>query len=496
MTTASPPAATSKPYLRTAVLVVLALTAARLVGLMLSHLDLFFDEAQYWSWSRELAFGYFSKPPLLAWLIAGAEEVCGVSEACIRSPAPIIYCGVSLLAYAIGRTLYDSRSGFWAAILTALGTGTIFSARIISTDVPLVLFWSAALFAYIRLLQDFDWRWASALGGAIGAGLLAKYAMIYFLAGMLLVAVFDLRARALLARREFWLALAAATLIVSPNLYWNAANGFISLRWAGSNVVGGKVAPSLIRGLEFLAAQFAVFGPVVFAVAIAAGSRFGSRLLIPADRLLLGFAIPALFVVTIAAIFVKANANWAATSFVPLAVMAAGMLVRRNLTVLLWVSVALGLATQTAFFVGDVFASRIYIPFLKNHNPYAGTLGWASRGRMIGELAREQGAPTIAGDTRATVASLLYYWRDQPERILAWPTKDLPNFDLTRKLTSGAAGPVLFVSDCAGDQRFRPFYAKVTPLGVYDPSGPAPRTFVAFKLEEPRGELSPLPKCP
>src|SRR6202163_3869102 len=171
---------------RRAALIIIGATVIRLVGLELSTVDLFFDEAQYWSWSRELAFGYFSKPPMLAWLIAAAGHVCGTSEACIRAPAPLIFLGTSLLAYAIGRTLYDSRTGFWAAMLTALGTGTVFSARIISTDVPMVLFWALALLAYARLLQKVDWRWAIVLGVAIGAGLLAKYAMIYFLAGMLL----------------------------------------------------------------------------------------------------------------------------------------------------------------------------------------------------------------------------------------------------------------------------------------------------------------------
>ena len=35
------------------------------------HLDLplHFDEAQYWDWSKNLDWGYFSKPPLLAFLI-------------------------------------------------------------------------------------------------------------------------------------------------------------------------------------------------------------------------------------------------------------------------------------------------------------------------------------------------------------------------------------------------------------------------------------------
>ena len=64
--------------LATAILVVL--TAIRLVALKYSVVDLFFDEAQYWAWSRELAFGYFSKPPLLAWTIALGERICGSAD--------------------------------------------------------------------------------------------------------------------------------------------------------------------------------------------------------------------------------------------------------------------------------------------------------------------------------------------------------------------------------------------------------------------------------
>src|SRR5262249_20808665 len=190
--------------------------------------------------------------------------------ACIRAPAPLMNLGISLFAYATGRTLYDERTGFWAAMLAAFGTGSVFSARIVSTDVPLVLFFALALFAYARLLQKPDWRWALVLGLAIGAGLLAKYAMVYFVAGPVLAAAFDKRARALLARPELWLALGFALIVVSPNILWNAANGFVAFRYAGGNVTGESIDAGLMGPLEFLAAQFAVFGPAVFGVAIAA----------------------------------------------------------------------------------------------------------------------------------------------------------------------------------------------------------------------------------
>jgi 4-amino-4-deoxy-L-arabinose transferase-like glycosyltransferase len=486
----------------TAVVIVFVLTIVRLVALRFSTVDLFFDESQYWAWSRELALGYFSKPPLLAWLIAAAEHLCGPSEACIRAPAPFMNLGISLFAYATARALYDARTGFWAAMLAAFGTGSVFSARIVSTDVPLVLFFALALFAYARLLQKPDWRWALVLGLAIGAGLLAKYAMVYFVAGLVLAAAFDKRAGALLARPELWLALALALIVVSPNILWNAGNGFLTFRHAGGNVTGEPIEPSVMRPLEFLAAQFAVFGPAVFGVAIAAviallGRGEGSSRLLPADRILLAFALPPLVVVTATASLVHAYANWAAAAFIPLAVLAAAILVRRNLSILLWGSLALGLAVQVALIGADAFAASIRVPFLAKPNPYYRTLGWNAYGRTVGKLARKLGISTIASDTRAEVASLLYYWRDQPEQILAWPTvDDLPGFDLTRGLTAAAPQPVLFVSQCQDADRLEQFYAKVTPLGIVVPDDPAPRAFAAFMLEKPRGPIRPLASCP
>jgi 4-amino-4-deoxy-L-arabinose transferase-like glycosyltransferase len=505
-------------HFRLAVLILVALTVVRLIGLHFSAVDLFFDESQYWAWSREPALGYFSKPPLLAWMIAVAEQVCGPSEACIRAPAPLMGLATGLFAYAAGRALYDARTGFWAAMLTAFGTGTVFSARIISTDVPLVMFSALALFAYARLLEKPDWRPALLLGFAIGAGLLAKYAMVYMLPGLLLAAAFDKRARALLARRELWLALGVALAVASPNLAWNAAHGFLAFRHAGGNISGEPIEPSLLRPLEFLASQFAVFGPVVFGVAIAAvialargnvgkdkdmskdvGKDMDKDSALrpqPQDRVLLAFALPALAAVTATATVMHAYANWAAMSFIPLAVLAAAILVRQNLRLLLWGSLALGLWAQVTLIGADAFASRISLPFLAKPNPYFRTLGWSAYGRAVGELARKRGISVIATDTRAEVASLLYYWRDQPERIVAWATTDeLPAFEITRGLTAAAPQPVLFVSQCQDVDRLEAFYAKVTPLGVVVPDGPMPRAFAAFTLEEPRGPLAPLAPC-
>ncbi|MEJ0097338.1 MAG: glycosyltransferase family 39 protein [Bauldia sp.] len=97
-----------------------ALTILRLIGQYFSVVDLDVDEAQYWDWSRELAFGYFSKPPLIAWVNAGASLVCGESVACIRAPAPLFYFGTSLLIYGTTRVLYGATAAFWAGLTVAV----------------------------------------------------------------------------------------------------------------------------------------------------------------------------------------------------------------------------------------------------------------------------------------------------------------------------------------------------------------------------------------
>jgi hypothetical protein len=57
------PSSTSETRYFLSLLVCLgALLALKLAAVYAARIDLVLDEAQYWTWSRDLAFGYFSKP--------------------------------------------------------------------------------------------------------------------------------------------------------------------------------------------------------------------------------------------------------------------------------------------------------------------------------------------------------------------------------------------------------------------------------------------------
>ena len=265
--------------------------------------------------------------------------------------------------------------------------------------------------------------------------------MSYFVLGMLLAAVFDRSARDLLRNRLVWLAFGIALVIAAPNLIWVLHHDFATFRNVAAVVQTGS-GPRLhpLPALEFLAAQVAVFGPVVFAAFLLAIARFRSFEAVSANRIMLSFALPQLVIITLVALLSRAYANWAATAAISATILAAALLVQSRAWRWLTFSIVLGLFVQTALLVGDAAAYRIAIPFLPSgkSDVYHRTLGFRALANEANQFVGATGAPTIAGEDRKTVAALLYYMREQPLQILAWPSPDVPTFDMTRPLTNEA----------------------------------------------------------
>ena len=60
---------TEKFLIRLLTLIILFCVLIRCIAIVNTPLELSADETQYWLWSQNLSWGYFSKPPLIAWLI-------------------------------------------------------------------------------------------------------------------------------------------------------------------------------------------------------------------------------------------------------------------------------------------------------------------------------------------------------------------------------------------------------------------------------------------
>lgn len=486
------------PDARLPVLIFLGLTAAltllRLLFLTLAATDLHYDEAQYWAWAQTPAWGYFSKPPMVAWLIALAEPVCGSSEACVRSPAPLIWAGTALATFGIGATLFGARAGVWAGLAALLAPGAAFSARLMSTDVPLLLFWALALLALVRLRAGGGRGWLVLLAAALGLGLLSKYAMLYFLGGLAVAAIVDGETRQLVRRPGLWIALAVGSTALIPNLLWNLEHGGATLRHTADNATGGGLTPGLNDGLAFLAAQFALAGPVILTGLVLAALRPRTA----ETRLLLAFSLPVLLAVTGVAFLTRAHGNWAATALIATFVIGSAHLAATNRRAWLVGGLVAGAALQGLLFWIDVTAREATFA---GQTPQASVMGWADLGAAVARVARAEGAVAIVTERRREAAAMSYYARSATLPVLAWPGPGgVPDdhFQMTVPLTGREAGPVLAVATCADPARFGHAYDRVTPRGrVEVPAGPgATRAVWLFRLEGPRGPVSRPADCP
>jgi 4-amino-4-deoxy-L-arabinose transferase-like glycosyltransferase len=426
------------------------LLAARLVALKLNATDLFFDEAQYWSWSLEPAFGYYSKPPLIAWVIGAATAVCGSGEFCIRLPSPLMHTVTALIVFLIGRRLYGTSVGLWSALVFATLPGVSVSAGIISTDVPLLLCWALALWAFIELKERADWWPAVLLGIAIGLGMNAKYAMVFFPISMLIYVAVTPAARRLLWDARLYVAVGLGALLVAPNLFWNLSNSFATFAHTADNARWGGALMNIGKGFEFIGAQFGVFGPILFATLGWVTWRAWRKGLPETDRLLLAFTLPVLLVITAQGFVSRAHANWAATAYVAGAVLVTAVLMRDARRGWLTGSLALHVLIVAVIGWATWQAGQFRLPF--GGDPFARTLGWralAEEARGALTEARRQGRPfaAIVTEDRAVTAELIYYLRDEPTPVLAWYDGGRPHdhYELTRPYAGPAPEPVLLV---------------------------------------------------
>ena len=76
---------------------ILALILLKIGAVFFTNFSLYGDEAQYWLWSKELDFGYYSKPPLLAWFLFGHTAFFGDSFFSLKMFPLLVYFLIFLL---------------------------------------------------------------------------------------------------------------------------------------------------------------------------------------------------------------------------------------------------------------------------------------------------------------------------------------------------------------------------------------------------------------
>lgn len=425
------------------------------VGLNLAYLicgcplELSPDEAHYWHWSRRLDWSYYSKGPLIAWLMHGSCELfgdlsirlVGSEMLAVRLPAVGSHAAFLVGLFVLTeQTLRSSRLAL-ALLVMALAFPPITAAAIISTiDPPFLACWCWSLVAVGKAVSSDQIHWWLIAGLISLVGVLAKYPML--LLPVLVGSYLTVHRHAAIRGAGYWSFVLLTMLGCVPVLIWNVQNDWASLKHVSTQ--SGLLPPSKPKPLwvgfgEYVGGQFGLLLGAGFIAFIAAAWHYRKS---GDSQLALAWwcSVPAWCAFASVSLRTGGQMNWAAPAYISGAVLTTGWLqlqythgsrIRRGIILM---------AISTMFAIGCVISlllhyPSLYRPLLAHHLAVANDLnrlpirkidptcrlnGWRTLAREVDvirlRVVRDTGRePAIACMVWTVPGELAFYCREHPE---------------------------------------------------------------------------------
>jgi Dolichyl-phosphate-mannose-protein mannosyltransferase len=222
------------------------------------------DELQFLSDARHMDWGFVAYPPLTAVVERISMALFGLSMVGLRLFSVLTQAAAILVTGFMARDLGGGRlAQIAAALAVALSPLPLFEGTEFQYTTFDYLWWVLIAWFVIRLLKSENPRWWLAIGVVVGLGLETKYAIVFYIAG-LLAGVFFTPARRYLRSPWFWGGIAVGLVIFLPNFLWQVRHDFISyqfLQHVHVRDVGEGRADGFIKG-QFLTCANLVAAPL------------------------------------------------------------------------------------------------------------------------------------------------------------------------------------------------------------------------------------------
>jgi membrane-associated phospholipid phosphatase len=436
-----------KPYTTILFMFLLVVSLFRIYYIQNSPLDLSPDEAHYWEWSRRLDMSYYSKGPMIAYLIYLGTFIFGDTVFGIRIMAVIFSILSSIMLYILGKRLYDEKVGLSSAILIQIIP--LFSAFgiLFTIDSPFIFFWILSLYLFSKATNirkennppsppiilphpplekggrgdlkkgdsgGFEMVYWRLLGLSIGLGLLTKYTMAFFYPCALLFLLLSKENRRILTTKSPYIAFLISLIVFSPVIIWNANHDWITLKHtAGQAHLAEGLQISLKNFFEFLGSQLGVITPLLFIImAVSVWKLRKTR----EGAFLFWFSIPVIVFFLLKSIQAKVQANWALPGYISGIIAFSAFSLKKfysegkGIKIL----IATALILPVIVTVIALYPSLINLPVEKN--PASRLYGWKELGAEVTKLYEQNSANRlfIFSDSYQVSSELAFYVKGHP----------------------------------------------------------------------------------
>jgi 4-amino-4-deoxy-L-arabinose transferase-like glycosyltransferase len=236
----------------------------KIVYVNYSPYDLHTEEAQYWLWSKNLAWSYYSKPPLVGWMNWIATQILGDTEIAVKSNALFVGFLLPILMYLITKRYFGfPKLAFTSSLILMVMPYYTYITMFFTTDTYLVFFWFLTLYFTWEAIRTDKWKYWILSGLSFGFGVLSKYTMLLFLP--FLVFYSFINKPGFFRNKKFYLFLIVAVLFFLPEIIWNWQNNFVSFKHlfnlSDINSKFDLCWINILNILEYLGSQLLLFSP-------------------------------------------------------------------------------------------------------------------------------------------------------------------------------------------------------------------------------------------
>ncbi len=419
-------------WLRLGYVIIFILLFARLAYIAGDTIELSGDEAYYWMWSKHPALSYFSKPLLIACTHLLGTTLFGDTAFGVRFFSPVIAAALSFVLLRFFARNGHARAGFWLVLIVTTTPMLAAGAVLMTIDPLSVLFWTAAMLAGWRAIQENSttrhWLW---VGLWMGLGFLSKYtALFQFLSFALLFALWP-PARKQLKRAGPYLAVLITLICTLPVLIWNSQHGWITVSHVADDAKAGEGwNPAVI---QFLSEEAGVLHPVFFLAMIWAAVAFWRRgRNDPLKTYFFSMGAPLFLCYFLYSFHSRIQPNWIVPAVVPLFCLMTLFWGDKMKSGAAWAKSVFAAALIVGAFAVTILhdtdlTGKLFKASLPGHaDPLQRVRGWREAARIVGEarqnLFEKEGLPVfIIGNHYATAAEISFHLPEARTNVPAAP---------------------------------------------------------------------------
>ncbi|NWF52926.1 MAG: glycosyltransferase family 39 protein [Nitrospirae bacterium] len=417
-----------RPYPTILFVFLMIISIFRIYYILNGPLDLSPDEAHYWEWSRRLDWSYYSKGPMIAYLIYIGTGIFGDNVFGIRVMAVIFLALSSIFIYLLGKMLYEEKVGLLSAVMIQIIPLFSTFGIIFTIDSPFIFFWILSLFLFWKAINTETLSYWLLLGLSIGFGLLTKYTMAFFYISAFLFIL--LRERGLFSRKGLYIAFIISILVFSPVLLWNAEHNWVTLRHtAGQANIEEGLSINIMRFFEFVVSQFGVITPLLLILIIISIYKLRKQ---REGAFAFWFSLPVISFFLLKSFQGKVQANWAMPGYIT-GIIAFSAIYKDFRSEGKGKKIFVIITLLLSFIVTSLahYPSILNLPVKKD--PSSRLKGWKELGEEVTELYNKMSieSPVFIFSDRYQVSSeLAFYVKGHPEIYCIVHKRRMNQYDL------------------------------------------------------------------